>query len=376
MRANNLILTLLFVVLSVTAFCQNKSSKVEVTPVMAKKISLYCRNNPRMLSLFSMSNAQVVQNRRDVADRILSELDKHLDYAENFIADLYYNYGTEMSYFALKNAGFTIKEHDIADAIWKKAQEKSNQLEKVRQAEQANKELAKEKETFELANKGGIFSFERLTKTPEITLDVVNMARFIDGLRIDTLISWNEVIDCSFACIVSKDKELQLFTPVDSTAFSATQKHIWGYIKSNVIVQNPAMMRFEQLDTVLTVPAKVDLQICQDCQRYRSEISFNATKDKKTQRWIITNPAELKQSLNRLDKTNAEAIYMDIESDLYYNPYFAQFDKGKYLIKSEIVENKLQYFINGKSQEKASMSYSFNFKCEKQTFLDRIYQAP
>lgn len=369
MRVNNLILTLLFVVLSATAFSQNKSPKVEVTPVMAKKIGLYCRNNPRMLSLFSMSNAQVVQNRRDIADRILSELDKHLDYAENFIVDLYYNYGTEMSYFALKSAGFTIKEHDIADAIWKKTQEKS-------EAERAKKQLAKEKETFELANQGGIFSFERLTETPEITLDVADMARFVDGLRIDALILWNDVIDCSFACIVSKNKELKLFTPEDSTAFSATQKRIWDYIKSNVIVQNPAMVRFEQLDTTLIVPAKVDLQIRQATQRYKDEISFNATKDKKAQKWIVVNPDELKQSLNRIDKMNAEAIYMDIESDLYYNPYFAQFDKGKYLIKAEILENKLQYFINDKSQEEASMSYSFKFKCEKQTFLGRIYQAP
>ena len=71
-----------------------------------------------MLSLFASANAEVVQNRRDVADRILAKLNNHLDYAENFILDLYYNYGTEMAYFALKNAGFTIQEHDTADAIW------------------------------------------------------------------------------------------------------------------------------------------------------------------------------------------------------------------------------------------------------------------
>lgn len=343
---------------------------------MAKKIGLYCKANPRMLSLFSMSNPKVVQNRRDIADRILSELDKHLDYAENFIVDLYYNYGTEMSYFALKNAGFTIKEHDIADAVWAKAQEKSKQLEQARQAEQAKKELAKEKEAFELANQGGIFSFDRLTEKPEITLDMADMSRFIDGLRIDTLITWNDKIDCSFICTVTKDKKFELFAPQDSTSFSPTNKLIWQYIADNIIVQNPAKIRFERLDTTLVVPAKVNLRINQESKLYRSGISFNATKDKKANRWIITSSEELKQSLNRIDKMNAQAIYMDIESDLYYNPYFTQFDKGKYLIKAEIVENELQYFINGKSQEEASMGYSFDFHCKKQTFLDRIYQAP
>ena len=82
-----------------------------------------------MLSLFASANAEVVQNRRDVADRILAKLNNHLDYAENFILDLYYNYGTEMAYFALKNAGFTIQEHDTAVAIWKKALETTRENE-------------------------------------------------------------------------------------------------------------------------------------------------------------------------------------------------------------------------------------------------------
>lgn len=91
--------------------------KSPVTSAMAKKIGYYCRYNQRALSLFAAANPQQVRNRTDLAHRLLETLDKHLDCAENFIVTLYYNYGVEMAYFALKDAGFTIKETDIAEAI-------------------------------------------------------------------------------------------------------------------------------------------------------------------------------------------------------------------------------------------------------------------
>ena len=98
--------------------------KSPVTTTMARKIGYYCRHNQRALSLFAVANPQQVRNRTDLAHRLLETLDKHLDCAENFIVTLYYNYGVEMAYFALKDAGFTIKETDIAETIWMKEKEK------------------------------------------------------------------------------------------------------------------------------------------------------------------------------------------------------------------------------------------------------------
>ena len=343
---------------------------------MAKKISLCCRNNPRMLSLFASANAEVVQNRRDVADRILAKLDNHLDYAENFILDLYYNYGTEMAYFALKNAGFTIQEHDTADAIWEKAQEKQKQIEKKRQQEKMKADLVKEQTAFDLAINGGVFAFHALSNKPEITLDIAEMARCIDIFRIDKHIAWNENIDYTFNCIISKDKTLELILPEDSITFTSTQKVLWEYIKSNAIVQNHATIQFSQLDTTLIVSAKTNLRITQKSTKYRTIIEFNASKDKKTKKWNITNPDELKRKLNNIDRDNAESMYYDIEGSLYYSPYLESFEKGKYLIKTVIVENRLEYYVENELQEKASMSFSFEFSCNKKNFMDRIYQAP
>ena len=366
----------LFISLGTIAFCQTKTKSPKVTPTMAKKIGSCCRNNPRMQSLFANANAEVVQNRRDVADKILAKLDNHLDYAENFILDLYYNYGTEMAYFALKNAGFTIQEHDTADAIWKKAQEKQKQIEQKRQQEKMKANLVKEQDTFDLAINGGSFGFHALSNKPEITLDIAEMARCVDGLRSDKHIAWDENIDCTFNCIISKDKTLELIIPEDSITFTSTQKVLWKYIKSNAIVQNHATLQFNQLDTTLIVSAKANLRITQKTTRYRTITEFNASKDKKTKKWSITNPDELKRKLNSIDRDNAESIYCDIEESLYYNPYFELFEKGKYLIKAVIVENSLEYYVENKLQEEASMSFTFEFSCNKKNFMDHIYQAP
>ena len=366
----------LFITLGTIAFCQTKTKSPKITPTMAKKKGMCCLNNPRMLSLFASANAEIVQNRRDVADRILAKLDNHLDYAENFILDLYYNYGTEMAYFALKNAGFTIQEHDTADAIWKKAQEKQKQIEQKRQQEKEEVELVKEQDTFDLAINGGVFAFHALSNKPEITLDMAEMARCIDIFRIDKHIAWNENIDYTFNCIISKDKTLELILPEDSITFTSTQKVLWEYIKSNTIVQNHATIQFSQLDTTLIVSAKANLRITQKSTRYRTIIEFNASKDKKTKKWNITNPDELKRKLNNIDRDNAESMYYDIEGSLYYNPYLESFEKGKYLIKAVIVENRLEYYVENELQEEASMSFSFEFSCNKKNFMNRIYQAP
>lgn len=366
----------LFVTLGTVASCQTKTKSPKVTPTMAKKIGVYCRNNSRMLSLFASANAEVVQNRRDIADRILAKLDNHLDYAENFILDLYYNYGTEMAYFALKNAGFTIQEHDTADAIWEKAQEKQKQIEKKRQQEKMKADLIKEQTAFDLAINGGVFAFHALSNKPEITLDIAEMARCIDIFRIDKHIAWNENIDYTFNCIISKDKTLELILPEDSITFTSTQKALWQYIKSNAIVQNHATIQFSQLDTTLIVSAKTNLRITQKSTRYRTIIEFNASKDKKTKKWNITNPDELKRKLNNIDRDNTESMYYDIEGSLYYNPYFESFEKGKYLIKAVIVKNRLEYYVENELQEKASISFPFEFSCNKKNFMDRIYQAP
>lgn len=234
-------------------YSQSKKANYDITPVMARKIGYYYQYNQRALSLFAMANPEQVQNRSDRASRLLSELEKHLDCAENFIITLYYNYGVEMSYFALKDAGFTIKETDIAESIWTKEKEKQDKIREEKELEKRKAELSKEKDIFDLATHGGYFSFHALTVSPEIAIDAEDLVRSIALWKSEELISWETSIDCSFDCIISKEGTLSLASPEDENISNPTRKILSDYLIHNAIVQNPASITFKQLDTTVIV---------------------------------------------------------------------------------------------------------------------------
>ena len=162
-----IVTTLLLPIVTATAQTTNKKQSL-VTIVMAKKIGVYCQYNQTALKIFAAANPEEVQNRMDKADILLRELDRHLDCAENFIITLYYNLGIEMSYFALKDAGFTIKEIDTAEAIWKKEQEKIDiEIARQKEKEKIEMELAIKKRI----NENDIFSDEELAREAIINWD-------------------------------------------------------------------------------------------------------------------------------------------------------------------------------------------------------------
>lgn len=352
-------------------YSQSKKTNYDVTPVMARKIGYYCQYNQMALSLFATANPEQVQNRRDRASRLLSELEKHLDCAENFIFTLYYNYGIEMSYFALKDAGFTIKETDIAEFIWEKETEKQKKIIKEKEIEKRKAELSKEKDIFDLATHGGYFGFHALTVLPEITIDANDLARMVDLWKNEQLIDWGTLIDCSFNCVISKDGALSLSFPEGSETFNSTQKKLFDYLIHNAIVQNPASVTFKQLDTTVIVNSKATIRFEQEeARRLKNLIQFRAKKDKKSQKWKIINDVELRTQLNVLSKYSAEAIYYDLVAFLHNNPYFKSIEKGTYSVKADIFANEIKYLIEGNVQERVHLPYSFEFECKRYSIIE------
>lgn len=165
---NAAIVVIMFLSLSFqNAYSQSKKPSQDVTPTMARKIGNYCQKNQSALSLFVKANPEQVQNRNDNAIRLLRELDKHLDCAENFIITLLcYNYGDEMSYFALKDAGFTIKETDMAESIRAKEEKKQRGIDEKRGKEE--QALLKRIEKSEDCTK------DVLSVQPDIKIDMPN----------------------------------------------------------------------------------------------------------------------------------------------------------------------------------------------------------
>ncbi|NCC99456.1 MAG: hypothetical protein EOL95_07130 [Bacteroidia bacterium] len=168
---------------------------------MAKKIAYYCQYNQRALSLFATANAEIIQNRTDLANKLLEKLDKHLDCAENFIITLYYNYGVEMSYFALKDAGFTIQETDKAELIWEKEQEKGAKSEQDNNEAENRRRVEAEKLSKQRSSKESSLSKDiSKTSTDEEVVDLN------DYFNSDT--GWDDETDWNHTSIDDEDVQM------------------------------------------------------------------------------------------------------------------------------------------------------------------------
>ena len=355
-----ILLSLIFA--SQNVYCQKKGITKDITPTMARKIGWYCQYNDRVFIFFA--NVTGIDNRRD-ADVIIRSLDKNLDYAEKFIIGLYATYGIEMSYFTLKNAGFTIQETDQAEFIWKKEQKKWREQEAIEEKKKEKVKLKKEQEILNLALRGHIFESRDLFQSPQIRIDMEDLAHCITFWKNENMIDWTEQIDYSFDFIISKDGKLSLTNSESSKNFSTTKKILYDYIIKKAAVQNSPSIVLKQIDTTIVVSAKTTLRFIQKSTKYRNSIEFKAKKNKKTQFWKIINDNELQQQLFRIDKKNSNIIYLNLENELHHTPYSIAIKKGSYQIKAEIIENEIEYIAEGKKQGSYNLPYSFEIKYKK-----------
>lgn len=150
-------------------FSQNKNEKekTSVTPEMARKIGYHCQYSQRGLAFFANANNI---NFSHEADKIVRSLDKHLDYAENFLLALYAGYGIEKGYWALKDMGFAIKEIDIAESIWAKENEKRNASESESQKANDARKQAEERLLKQRGEK--VNTLDSSSSTSEIIVDL------------------------------------------------------------------------------------------------------------------------------------------------------------------------------------------------------------
>lgn len=251
--------------------------KSPVTTTMARKIGYYCRHNQRALSLFAIANPQQVRNRTDLAHRLLETLDKHLDCAENFIVTLYYNYGVEMAYFALKDAGFTIKETDIAEAIYQKEREKQY---RIAQEQEVRKNAERERILLKRIESNYIFDKESLLIQPNVEIDISAMATSsITNNR-------DEYIDYSYDCIIDKEGKLSLTNLSDTLHYSDMQKFIYQYICDENVgsgIYTPGYVKIGN-DTV-AVNCYINIKFNEQRYQHKGYLDLTVVKDKKTGQW-------------------------------------------------------------------------------------------
>lgn len=345
MRKKLLLLTATFLLLlsagtstaqtNTTKTVKNKATTVvkksAVTTAMAKKIGYYCRYNQRALSLFAVANFQQVQNRTNYAHRLLRELDQHLDCAENFIVTLYYNYGVEMAYFALKDAGFTIKETDVAEAIWKKEKEKQDKIAKEQEVKkQAEKELALQKR---------INENEEFDKKELVTEAVINWAgiKSVYDNRVSVLFETSGLDSRMYYVYIDKNGKLV----ADKNDDSFINKYVLSILESNRHTPAKILFKNDSIAVKTEIPLKA--------KSIGKEYTLSIKKSKKG--WEFKD--DMGRSSERVNTVVSELVeLLNSDSDL------SQLKNRTYQIKVNIVTHYI-----GKSfvQETHLSIYSGSF---------------
>lgn len=317
MRKKFLLLTATFLLSFTmgTATAQTtKGQKSPVTTVMAKKIGSYCQYNQRALSLFAVANPQQVRNRTDLAHRLLETLDKHLDCAENFIVTLYYNYGVEMAYFALKDAGFTIKETDVAEAIWKKEQEKIDVTNKQREArEKAERELILQKR---------ISENDEFEKKELATEAVINWAgiKSVYANRVSVLFETSGLNSRMYYVHIDKDGTLV----ADKNDDSFINKHVLSILESNRHIPAKILFKNDSVSVKTEIPLKA--------KSIEKEYTLNVKKSKKG--W------ELKDNM-KTNSERAKTVVSELIELLNSNSDLSQLKNKTYLLKANIITHHI-----------------------------------
>jgi len=354
MRRHLLLLTtfLLLSLLVGTVHAQTpKGYQSYVTYSMANKISYHCQYYPRGQSLFA--NANQISLTSEV-DKILRTLDKHLDYAEKFLLALYYNYGMEMGYWALKDMRFTIDETKVVQSIWKKEEVKQNII-----AEQKLKE--KEQALLKRIEANDIFTKDILSVQPEFKIDIANMATY------SIFNDKDEYMNYEYDCILSKDGKLSLVNPSDTLAYSAMQKFIYHYIANhNIDYGGYKAGCIEISGKNVPVNSYISIKLKEQRYEHNGYLDITIKKNKKTSQWEIQPYSS--SDLQHWTCNEPERLKCDLEEAIYNCPLLQEM-KGVVQLKICAYERKLSSNIS----DEIELSHYFDISYLKKSIWEFEY---
>lgn len=323
-----------------------------VTRSMAAKISYTCQYNERMQWLFANANNIAFGHE---ADKILRTLDQHLGHAENFLMAIYYNYGLEMGYYALKDMGFTIQETERVEAVWEKEEERQDAL-----AEQQRKE--EERALLEQIEANEVFGPEQLSTEPQIWIDAYDMATH------QVFNDRDETMDYTYHCIIKKDGKLTLQNPADTAGWSTIQKFICRYITdpdygAGIYQPGTVMVNGESIP----VDSYVTIQF--EETRYENNVQkgylhVTIGKDRRTGLWKIL-PDESAEIV--CPTCPDDVLKADLEEAIGNCPDL-QGLKGKLCLKVCVYERRLQSNIS----DKIALSHLFDLSYTKSTLWEAL----
>lgn len=319
------LLIILSVLFSRDSFAQSQKSESVITTAMAKKIGYACQYNARVKSIFATSNK--LQSYREV-EKIISSLDKHLDYAQNFIISLYANYGVEGSFIILKETiGFSVPEIDKVELIWQEEKDQRNIIIEKKSNEKKEKLLKS-------IEKDELFSEDDLSQEAiiESNFDRSLYHLIFNDLKIKETKGWGT----SFTLLVTKYGSIE-----ESDETNILPQPLYDYIKGCSYIQPAYSKPIEGIMHEVSSYLKVYFT-SKEVGRHNS-IHVKLIRNKDTGRWECSEKIKTMNSLNNKVK-HAESLLSDLEYKLNACTEFK--DKKKLSLRITAYERTASSSIN------------------------------
>lgn len=306
------LLIILSVLFSRDSFAQSQKSESVITTAMAKKIGYACQYNARVKSIFATSNK--LQSYREV-EKIISSLDKHLDYAQNFIISLYANYGVEGSFIILKETiGFSVPEIDKVELIWQEEKDQRNIIIEKKSDEKKEKLLKS-------IEKDELFSEDDLSQKAivESNLDRSLYYLIFKDLKIKDTYSWS----IPFVLLITREGSIE-----EGDSRNPLPKPIYDFVKNYSYVESAYSKPIEDIKYAVTSHLIVYFN-SKSVGKY-DNIYVKLIRNKETGKWECSKKVKTINSLKNIVK-NGEGLLSDLEYKLNTCPEFA--DKSKLNLK-------------------------------------------
>ncbi|MDR2148186.1 MAG: hypothetical protein LBE91_17205 [Tannerella sp.] len=348
---------------------QNRSP---ITPTIAKKVSIWCRfkSNYTKYDYAGFLCYRCLQERgfrgSGEIDRIIYTLDKHLDYTEDIIYEIY-KYHPD-GFFSYVKDYFTIEEIDIMQdyaekryAITeqqKKQQAQQREIEAKQKAEQDKSKIRNRIENNEL------FTSSELSKPAEITIDMEDLATYINSQYTGDRYEQNP-INYTLDVIVSRNRELSLKNSGDRSYLSDSEQLIYQYLKE-LPTENihPAMLKLQYSGETVNVNSVIHLQFNETV--HSDIVTIDIEKNKKTKQWLIKDEPKVQGQFNQIIRKNeddsyyhADDFFVEFEDLLYSDRAFSSIKKGRYRTQFKIIDHRILCTVNNNMLGEGKLNYSF-----------------
>ena len=214
-----------------------------------------------------------------------------------------------------------------------------------------------------------MFISSELSKSAEITIDIGNLAIYINSWYTKDTLDKQNPIKCSFDFIVSKNRELSLKNPTDTLSFSQSERLIYQYVK-NISKENiqPAIIELKHIGKTVNANSVINLQFNE--RMYFNSVEIDIEKNKKTKQWEIKNESSIQERFKEISQNKANNFYTEFEKLLYSNSSFTSIKKGRYTVQFEISDHRIMYTMDKKTIGEGKLKYSFGFAPPKSVQKD------